>query len=86
MDGAISLTTMVTLAVSVPPVLVAVMVYDAEDVTAEGVPLMAPVEVSSANPAGSDGETEYETTVPPVEVTVAVVMAVPLVSVYVVVA
>ena len=47
---------------------------------------MAPVEVSSANPAGSDGETEYETTVPPVEVTVAVVMAVPLVSVYVVVA
>ena len=86
MDGAISLTTMVTLAVSVPPVLVAVMVYEAEEVTAEGVPLMAPVEVSSANPAGSDGETEYETTVPPVEVTVAVVMAVPLVSVYVVVA
>ena len=86
MDGAISLTTMVTLAVSVPPVLVAVMVYEAEEVTAEGVPLMAPVEVSSANPAGSDGETEYETTVPPVEVAVAVVMAVPLVSVYVVVA
>ena len=82
MDGAISLTTMVTLAVSVPPVLVAVMVYEAEEVTAEGVPLMAPVEVSSANPAGSDGETEYETTVPPVEVTVAVVMAVPFVSVY----
>ena len=80
------MTTMVTLAASVPPVLVAVMVYEAEEVTAEGVPLMAPVEVSSANPAGSDGETEYETTVPPVEVTVAVVMAVPLVSVYVVVA
>ena len=76
------MTTMVTLAVSVPPVLVAVMVYEAEEVTAEGVPLMAPVEVSSANPAGSDGETEYETTVPPVEVTVAVVMAVPFVSVY----
>ena len=81
MDGAISLTTMVTLAVSVPPVLVAVMVYEAEEVTAEGVPLMAPVEVSSANPAGSDGETEYETTVPPVEVTVAVVIAVPFVNV-----
>ena len=78
----ISLTTMVTLAVSVPPVLVAVMVYDTEDVMAVGVPLMAPVEVSSTNPAGSDGETEYETTVPPVEVTVAVVMAVPFVSVY----
>jgi hypothetical protein len=42
---------------------------------------MAPVEVSSAKPAGSDGETEYETTVPPVEVTVSVVMAVPLVNV-----
>ena len=38
---------------------------------------MAPVEVSSDKPAGSDGETEYETTVPPVEVTVSVVMAVP---------
>ena len=76
------MTTMVTLAVSVPPVLVAVIVYDAEDVTAVGVPLMAPVEVSSDKPAGSDGETEYETTAPPVEVTVAVVIAVPFVSVY----
>ena len=75
------MTTMVTLAVSVPPVLVAVMVYDAEDVTAVGVPLMSPVEVSSAKPAGSDGETEYETTVPPVDVTDAVVMVVPLVNV-----
>jgi hypothetical protein len=42
---------------------------------------MAPVVVSSDNPAGSDGDTEYETTAPPVEVTVAVVMAVPLVNV-----
>ena len=58
MEGAISLTTMVTLAVSVPPVLVAVIVYDAEDVTAVGVPLIAPVEVSSDKPAGSDGDTE----------------------------
>ena len=76
------MTTMVTLAVSVPPVLVAVIVYDAEDVTAVGVPLIAPVEVSRASPAGSDGETEYETTVPPVEVTVAVVIAVPFVNEY----
>ena len=45
--------------------------------TAVGVPLMAPVEVSSDKPAGSDGDTEYETTVPPVEVTVSVVIAVP---------
>ena len=45
--------------------------------TAVGVPLMAPVEVSSDNPAGSDGDTEYDTTAPPVEVTVSVVIAVP---------
>ena len=49
--------------------------------TAVGVPLMAPVEVSSDRPAGSDGDTEYETTAPPVEVTVSVVIAVPLVNV-----
>tara|TARA_B100000674_G_scaffold301441_1_gene250248 strand:- start:783 stop:932 length:150 start_codon:yes stop_codon:yes gene_type:complete len=48
---------MVTLVVSVPPVLVAVIVYDAVDVTAVGVPLIAPVEVSSDKPAGSDGDT-----------------------------
>tara|TARA_Y100000589_G_scaffold72883_1_gene65891 strand:+ start:8917 stop:9399 length:483 start_codon:yes stop_codon:yes gene_type:complete len=80
-DGAISLTTMVTLAVSVPPVLVAVIVYDAEEVIAVGVPEIAPVEVSNDKPAGSDGDTEYEVTVPPVEVTVAVVIAVPFVNV-----
>ena len=56
-EGTTSLTTMVMLAVSVPPVLVAVMVYDAEDVTAVGVPLIAPVDVSSDNPAGRDGDT-----------------------------
>ena len=71
------MTTMVTLAVSVPPVLVAVMVYDAEEVTAVGVPLMSPVEVSSDKPAGRDGDTEYEVTVPPVDVGEMVVMAVP---------
>ena len=49
--------------------------------TAVGVPLMSPVEVSSDKPAGSDGDTEYETTVPPVDVTEVVVMAVPLVRV-----
>ena len=75
------MTTMVTLAVSVPPELLAVIVQEAEEVTAVGVPLMAPVEVSSDKPAGSDGETEYDTTLPPVEVTFSVVMAVPLVNV-----
>ena len=42
-----------------------------------GVPLIAPVVVSRINPDGRDGETEYDTTVPPVEVTVSVVIAVP---------
>ena len=50
-------------------------------VTAVGVPLSVPVDVSSDSPAGRDGETEYETTVPPVDVTAVVVMAVPLVNV-----
>ena len=79
MAGAMSLTTMVILAVSVPPVLVAVIVYVADDVTAVGVPLIEPVDVSRDKPAGSDGDTEYETTAPPVDVTVSVVIAVPFV-------
>ena len=49
--------------------------------TAEGVPLIAPVEASRDKPAGSDGETDHEVTVPPLEVGVVVVMLVPLVSV-----
>ena len=75
------MTTMVRLAVSVPPVLVAVMVYVAEDVTEVGVPEMAPVVLEMLRPAGSDGETDQDTTVPPVDVGLSVVMAVPLVSV-----
>ena len=42
---------------------------------------MAPVEASRDRPAGSDGETDHEVTVPPLEVGVVVVMVVPLVSV-----
>ena len=48
---------------------------------AVGVPVMSPVDVSSDKPAGRDGETEYVTTVPPVDVTAAVDIAVPLVKV-----
>ena len=48
---------------------------------AVGVPLIAPVVESSAKPAGSEGETDQEVTVPPLNVGVTVVMAVPLVSV-----
>ena len=46
---------------------------------AVGVPLMAPFEESSDSPAGREGETDQEVTVPPLEVGVAVVIAVPLV-------
>jgi len=76
-EGATSLTTMVMLAVSLPPVLLAVMVYVADEVTAVGFPLMAPVEESRDKPAGSDGETDQEVMAPPLVVGVNVVMAVP---------
>jgi len=67
--------------VSVPPELVAVTVYTAEEVTVVGVPEMAPVVLDRVRPAGSEGDTDQEVTAPPVEVGETVVMAVPLVSV-----
>ena len=75
------MTVMVRVVESLPPVLLAVTVSVAEDVTAVGVPLMEPVEESSERPAGSEGETDHEVTVPPPDVGVMVVMAVPLVKV-----
>ena len=52
-----------------------------EEETAVGVPLIAPVEESKDKPAGRDGETDHEVTVPPVIDGVTVVIAVPLVKV-----
>ena len=75
------MTSMVTSAVVLPPVLLAVIVYVAEEVMASGVPEMAPVEESMDNPDGSEGETDHEVTAPPLELGVTVVIAVPLVSV-----
>ena len=46
-----------------------------------GVPLIAPDELDKERPAGRDGETDQEMTVPPVEVGVTGVIAVPFVSV-----
>jgi len=43
--------------------------------TAVGVPLIAPVDVSNVKPAGTDGEIDHDTTAPPVDVGVAVVIA-----------
>ena len=48
---------------------------------AVGVPEIAPVEASSERPAGSDGDTDQEVTVPPLTDGVAVVMATPFVKV-----
>ena len=53
----------------------------ADEVTAVGVPEMAPVDESSDSPAGSEGETDQVVMVPPLAVGVTVVMAVPLVKV-----
>ena len=53
----------------------------AEEETAVGVPLIAPVEESKDKPAGREGETDHEVIVPPFTVGVTVVIAVPLVSV-----
>jgi len=80
MRGWTSLTTIVTDAVSVPPVLVAVTVYDAEDVTVVGVPEIAPVVLDRVRPAGSEGDTDQEVTAPPLEVGETVVIAVPFVN------
>ena len=72
------MTTMEMVVVALPPVLVAVTVYDVEDEVADGVPEIAPVEVENERPDGSDGVIDHETTVPPLEVGVAVVMVVSL--------
>jgi len=80
-DGIMSLTTMVTVVVALPPVLAAVTVYVAEEVTAVGVPESSPVDESMTRPAGSVGETVQVTTGPPLEVGVAAVMLLSLVKV-----
>jgi len=72
------LTVMEMVAVALPPVLVAVTVYEVEDEVDVGVPEIAPVDVEKERPAGSVGEIDQEVTVPPLEVGVAVVMVVPL--------
>ena len=44
--------------VSLPPVLDPVTVYDADDVMAVGVPLIAPVELSMDSPEGRGKQTK----------------------------
>ena len=64
MIGKASLTTIVIVVVSLPPLLVAVIVYTAELVIAVGVPLMSPVDELMVIPAGSEGDTDQDTTCP----------------------
>ena len=59
------MTWKVSVAVPLPPALVAVTVYVAEEETTEGVPLISPVEVEKARPAGSVESIAQEMTVPP---------------------
>ena len=75
------MTVMEIVAVALPPVLVAVTVYEVEVEVTVGVPEMAPVVVENERPEGNDGEIDHEETGPPLEVGMAVVMAVPLFSV-----
>ena len=75
------MTTMVIVAETLPPVLVPVIVYGAEEVTSVGVPEIAPVMNESERPVGSDGDTDQDVIGPPLAVGVTVVMAVPFVNV-----
>ncbi len=63
--GAASFTVMDTLVVSLPPLLLAVMVYVAVDVMEVGVPEISPVEVSKFRPLERLGEIHQVMTGPP---------------------
>jgi hypothetical protein len=63
---------MVTVAVSVPPLFDAVIVYTVDGETTVGVPLITPVDVSMLRPVGRLGEIDHVATGPPVEVGVMV--------------
>tara|TARA_B100000003_G_scaffold186241_1_gene181016 strand:+ start:376 stop:552 length:177 start_codon:yes stop_codon:yes gene_type:complete len=52
-----------------------------DELVVVGVPEIAPVEVENESPDGSDGEIDHETTAPPLEVGVTVVMVVSFVNV-----
>ena len=69
-----------TMAVALPPVLLAVTVKYVEEVMEVGVPLIAPVVLENDRPAGNDGEIDHEETVPPLEVGVSADMVTSLVN------
>ena len=63
---------MVTVAVSIPPLFDAVIVYTVDGDTTVGVPLISPVDASMFRPVGRPGEIDHVATGPPVEVGVMV--------------
>ena len=73
-DGASSVTVIVTVAVALPPVLLAVTVYVAVELIAVGVPEIVPVDVSNDKPAGNAGEMDHAVTAPPRDVGVTLVI------------
>jgi len=75
------LTRIVTVAVALPPLFVAVTVYVVAEETAVGVPEISPLEVSKDKPAERTGEIDQEITVPPLDVGVAAVIDESFVSV-----
>ena len=75
------MTVMVTVAVVLPPVLVAVTVYVVEVLNSVGVPEMLPSVVLNVKPAGRVAEMDQVVTGPPLAVGVTEVIAVPLVRV-----
>ena len=80
-NGAASLTVIEIDVVALPPVLLAYTVYVVEEDRAVGVPEISPLEVEKVRPVGSVGVIDHAVTVPPNADGVAVVIAVPLVSV-----
>ena len=75
-----SLTTISTVSVALPPVLVAVMVYVVKSEITVGVPLSSPVDASRTRPVGRDGDIDQVKIVPPPTVGVVAVIGEFLVS------
>ena len=60
-----------------PPVFSALTVYPVVGLAAVGVPVIFPEVAERARPAGRAGDTDQDTTAPPVEVGEIVLMALP---------
>ena len=72
---------MVTVAVSLPPVLVAVIVYTVDTARTVGVPEITPVLVSKLSPVERAGVIDQDVTAPPLLVGVTVDIGTSLVKV-----